>query len=254
MCFLREHVNLPSVVQGIPDHGIAMGTSHSYLLPRPADRRQVRELTATLMRDCTRAVVTGFDPGTPCTFYGFITATTIVDFGPIEALVYWDPHTWRLHATGILRPLPAPEGVLASARVEVHAIAQRLHSRLGYVGAFGIDGVLTDDCYAIHEINPRVCAGFSLLDQLAPQAAPLAGIDLVLRERPDTSTALTPLLAVLATALQRQPTPAYRLWEAPVHSVPAPTDAAARLAWAQHIRTTAAVGRRPVSELKGTGL
>jgi hypothetical protein len=246
-------VNLPCVVQGIPDHGIAMATSHTYLLPRSADSRQVRELTATLKRDCTKAALKGLDHGMPCTFYGFITATTIIDFGPVEALVYWDPRTWRLHATGILRPLLAPEGVLASARFEVHAIAQRLHSQLGYVGAFGVDGVLTDDGYAIHEINPRVCAGFGLLDQLAQQAAPLAAIDLVLRELSNASTALTPLLAAFAMALQRQPTLAYRLWALPSHSVLAPTDASTRLTWAQQIRTIAAVGRQPISQLKGTG-
>lgn len=245
-----EHVNLPAVVQGIPDHGIAMATSHTYLLPGTADIRRVRELTATLKRDCTQVVTNRFDPGIPCTFYGFITAKSIIDVGPVEALVSWDPRTLRLHANGILRPLLTPEHVLRSARVAVHAIAQRLHNQLGYVGAFGVDGVLTGEGYAIHEINPRVCAGFNLLDQLAPQAAPLAAIDLVLRELPDMSTVLDPPLAALATALQRHPTPAYRLWETPAHSVPAPATSAARLRWSEQIRTTAARGRRPVNELK----
>jgi len=56
------------------------------------------------MRDCTCAVASGFNSGVPCTFYGFVTDTTVVDFGPVEALVYWDPHTWRILAPGILRP------------------------------------------------------------------------------------------------------------------------------------------------------
>ncbi|WP_162959223.1 hypothetical protein [Micromonospora tulbaghiae] len=244
------HVNTPAVVQGIPDQGIAMATSHTYLVPPSADSRRVRALAETLKRDCTRAVLTPFNPGVPCTFYGFITATSIIDFGPVEALVCWDPRTWRIHAPGILRPLPVPEGVLTSARAEVRAIARRLRRHHRYVGAFGTDGVITDAGYTIHEINPRICAGFGLLDQMAPEAAPLAAVDLVLRQLPNASAVLTEPLAALATALQRHPTPTYRLWETPGHSSPAPADEAARPTWAQQIREAAARGRLFSNELK----
>ncbi len=85
---------------------------------------------------------------------------------------------------------------------------------------------------------------------MAPEAAPLTAVDLVLRELPNASAALTEPLAALATALQRHPTPTYRLWETPGHSSPAPTDQAARPTWAQQIRETAAEGRLLNSELK----
>lgn len=104
-------------------------------------------------------IVTAFTSGLPCTFYGFISADAVIDFGPVEALVYWDPRTWRIHAPGILWPLRPADRLLGPARSAVHAVARTLRNQLGYIGAFGTDGVLTEDGYAIHEINPRVCAG-----------------------------------------------------------------------------------------------
>lgn len=240
---------VPVVVQGIPDQGIAMATSHTYLVPRSASGRDIGELGAKLGLDCTRVIITTFNAGVPCTFYGFITASAVIDFGPVEALVYWDPRTWRIHAPGILWPLRRTAKVLASARSSVHAVARRLHERLGYTGAFGTDGVISDDGYIIHEINPRVCAGFSLLDQLIPEAAPLAAIDLVLRELPEVSGALAIPLKAVSSELEQRLAPTYRLWDSPDRQLPAPSDPAAQAQWAQQIRIQASDGRRPVIEL-----
>jgi len=127
--------------------------------------------------------------------------------------------------------------LLASARTEVHVVARRLNQRLGYIGAFGTDAILADDHHTIHEINPRICAGFSLLDQLLPEAAPLAGIDLVLRESPDASAALASPLVILSTVLERLTTPAYRLWEAPNSDSSAGKKS--HQEWAQQVRKMA---------------
>jgi hypothetical protein len=170
------------VVQGIPDESIAMAASHTYLVPARGDERKVRDLAATLLTDCSRAVVCPADIGTPCTFYGFLSSTWTVDFGPVEALVYWHSDSWRIYAPGVVRPLALSEDVLKAAREAVRSTAMRLNAATGYVGAFGTDGVIRDGQYRIHEINPRVCAGFSLLDEIAPVYSPLAGVDLILRE------------------------------------------------------------------------
>lgn len=244
-----RHLSLPAVVQGIPDKGLAMATSHTYLVPRSADARRIERLTAWLSQDCTRAIVKRFDPGIPCTFYGFITNRMVVDFGPVEGLVYWDEDTWRIYALGILRPLRIAKTVLASARLAVYAIGRRLQKQVGYSGAFGTDGVLTDDSYIVHEINPRVCAGFGLLDELLPSAAPLAAIDLVLREIPEASVALTPALTTLSLTLQRDPSPAHRLWEEPRENVTAPVELEME-EWARQIRAVASGGLRPIVDLK----
>ncbi len=232
----------PLVIQGIPDNTIAMATSHTYLVPRHGATSRLTALVARLARDCTTALLRRFDTGIPCTFYGFITPTWTADFGPVEALVYWHKRTWRIHAPGILRPLVLDSRTLEAARRAVHAAARRLHQSTGYVGAFGADGVLSNYRYLIHEINPRICAGFSLLDDLQPEAAPLAAVDLVLRDGGQAAmdTLQDPLNA-LAHGIAHDPTKRFRLWE--------PTEFMTHTAdlpmiddpheWAHHIRRSA---------------
>lgn len=208
----------PTVVQGIPDVGIAMATSHSYLIPRQPSAHQLATLVTHLRRDCTTALVSRPDPGRPCTFYGFVAPDWVVDFGPVEALVYWHRRTWRIHAPGITRPMRLAQGVLDAARASTHAIARRLHQQTGYVGAFGTDGVLHRDRYLVHEINPRVCAGFALLDQLQPHAAPLAAVDLVLREcGAAAEAAVARPLADIAHMLSDDARFEFRLWDHSTH-------------------------------------
>ncbi|MGH3220253.1 MAG: hypothetical protein ACRDPY_16375 [Streptosporangiaceae bacterium] len=218
-CIMELDVGLPRfadhmVVQGIPNDSIAMATSHTYMLPAHADEQQTAYLIAQLRRDCRTAVVRPLDSGTPCTFYGFVTPEWIIDFGPVEALVYWHGTSLRLHAPGILRPLLLDRDLLVTARTAVHKIAQRLLEVTGYIGAFGTDGVLCNRDYRIHEINPRVCAGFSLLDEIVPGVAPLAAVDLILREcGPVAVTALREPAKHIADIAQGDSSMRVKLWE-----------------------------------------
>lgn len=208
----------PIVVQGIPDTGIAMATSHTYLVPRNASTQQLGTLVANLRRDCTTALVSRLNLGRPCTFYGFVTSDWVIDFSPVEALVYWHPRTWRIHAPGIARPMSLDPQILNTARAATHAVARRLHEQTGYLGAFGADGVIQGDRYVIHEVNPRVCAGFALLDQLQPAAAPLAAVDLVVREvGPAAAAALAGPLAEISQALSGDDRFQFRLWDHAAH-------------------------------------
>jgi hypothetical protein len=211
-------VRRPAVVQGVPDTGIAMATSHTYLIPRHATTRQLATLIAHLRRDCTNALVGRLDPGRPCTLYGFVTPDWVIDFGPVEALVYWNRRTWRIHAPGIARPMILDRDVWDAARATTHAVVRRLHERNGYVGAFGTDGTIHGDRYIVHEINPRVCAGFSLLDQLQPDAAPLAAVDLILREFGSAAAeAVAKPLADTAHAVTDDDRFRFRLWDRTTH-------------------------------------
>jgi len=204
----------PAVVQGIPDVGIAMATNHTYLIPRRAAAWQLAALVAQLRRDCTTALIRPPDLGHSCTLYGFVAPDWVIDFGLVEALVYWHRHTWRIHAPGIARPMSIAPANLNTARATTHAVARRLHQQTGYVGAFGTDGVLHDNGYVLHEINPRVCAGFTLLDQLYPEAAPLAAADLVLREfGAAAATTMAGPLADAAQALCENDRFEFQLWD-----------------------------------------
>src|SRR5262249_18480630 len=82
------------------------------------------------------------------------------------------------------------------------------------------DGSLNSTGYSIHEINPRICAGFALLDQLSPQPVPLAAVDLTLRQQPAAAsrTVVGPLRA-LAAELQAAQRPMIRLWDPEHHQI-----------------------------------
>lgn len=179
---LNWGVPAPTVIQGIPRQGLAMSSSHTYIVPKDASSDNVAALKRRLGRDCDTVVLRPLHTGIPCTFYGFLARNWVVEFGPVEALVFWDQRTWRVHAPGIVWPLELSASELENARSAIQTLGRRLHRNTSYAGAFGVDGVIQDGIYRIHEINPRVCAGFSLLDQIAPDSAPLAAVDLCLRD------------------------------------------------------------------------
>jgi len=172
------------VISGVPRRDLALGASHTYLLTGNTD---VRAIAQRLVRDCDIAFVSRRDVGLPCTYYGFVHPAEAIEFGPVEALVYWNRRTHRVRAIGIARPFEgAAEATFAD--VTVQRAAMRLASKVGYRGAFCTDGVVTPNEYIIHEINPRLCAGFALLSSIAG-GFPFSAVDLVLRERPAAETA-----------------------------------------------------------------
>jgi hypothetical protein len=190
-----SHLRRPTVVQGVPVAGVAMAASHTYILP-------LANLAAHLARDCDQLIEREFDSGRPCTFYGFVTPQWCVDFGPVEALVYWHRTTWRINTPGIIWPMSLPRPQIQAARRTVHETAARLHAYTGYVGAYGTDGVIHCGRYLIHEINPRLCAGFRLLDRILKVNLPLAAVDLVLREIRIAGDVLRESLAAAATDIR----------------------------------------------------
>ncbi|WP_203819980.1 hypothetical protein [Paractinoplanes ferrugineus] len=203
----------PTVVQGVPRGLLAIGASHTYLLPEDASAIRIGQLLSSIAEDCADLIVGPLHAGLPCTYYGFLTSDHVVDFGPFEALVYWDRRSWRLHAPGVIRPVRLG-GQEAACRSAVRAAARQVQQRIDYAGAFGTDGAVSTTAYSVHKINPRVCAGFALLDSICQDFIPLAAVDLVVRgKRPPKSHPLMVRLEQLATALRRIQTPLIRLWD-----------------------------------------
>jgi|LakMenEpi03Aug12_release.lakeMendotaPanAssembly.Ray.scaffolds.fasta_scaffold177184_3 hypothetical protein len=212
----------PTVVSGIPDSYLAMGSSHTYLIPEKIAIREtykLSDLIGIVAHDCRKAMLSTLNTGIPCTYYGYVSRHWVTDFGPFEALVYWNRKTWQLWAPGIVRPLLLDDSQYRAASNVVHGAARRLHEKIGYTGAFGVDGVMQADQYLIHEINPRVCAGFSLLAELCGGCLPLMLIDLALRVRlVEADEALRAPLSNLALLLQEQK-PLVKLWDAQLRPV-----------------------------------
>ena len=125
-------------------------------------------------------------------------------------------------------------------------------------GAFGTDGVVVGDRYPIHEINPRVCAGFALLDRMCPDSIPLAAVDLALRECSAVAQrALVGPLGRLAAALRAIQRPLVSLWADDDQPVQERLTQAAQLtnnpaAWPHRVRATLAGARHltPIMELR----
>jgi hypothetical protein len=208
----------PAALQGIPRELLAMGTSHTYGIPSRAPAETLDHVLTTMAGDCTAVSLAPLDRGISCTYYGFVADDWVVDFGPVEALVYWDRRTWRLHAPGVVRPLPLDDRTAGTCRAAVHRVARELHRHTDYTGAFGTDGVVNGVGYSIHEINPRICAGFALLDQLSPQPVPLAAVDLALRQDPGAASRnVVGSLRALAAELQAAQRPMIRLWDPEHH-------------------------------------
>jgi hypothetical protein len=192
-----------TVVSGVPRGRLASGSSHTYLIAR-GDEERGRVVTQMLARDCGVALVAPNDRGIHCTYYGFVADDWVIDFGPFEALVYWNRGNSRIAAAGVVRPITLRSHQHTAARRAVISAARRLHETTGYSGAFCTDGVLQGDRYVVHEINPRVCAGFSVLSELCG-GLPFAVLDIALREGgADASARLRAPLRSLSRRLRRQ--------------------------------------------------
>lgn len=211
----RGDQGLTTVLQGVPMNQLAMGSSHTFIVTPSIGASVLENIIADLGRDSRIILVKDFHSGLPCTFYGFVTASHVIDFGPFEALVYWHRNTCRVDAPGVVRPVDFDTETLAACRATVRSLARRLHRKTGYVGAFGTDGVVLGSRYVVHEINPRVCAGFALLDDMCNVAVPLAAADLVLRMQPrEASRSILSNLDALASHISSDMSPRLRLWEA----------------------------------------
>lgn len=247
----------PVVVQGVPRGSLAMATSHTYAVPSTASDEAICRMLAAMARDCAAVMLTEMNRGTSCTYYGFVTPDSVIDLGPFEALVFWDAASWRVHAPGIMRPLVLRDGAEAACRSAVRVAARRLHQHVGYSGAFGTDGVVVGVQYAIHEINPRICAGFALLDRMCQVSVPLTAVDLALREcRAAAQQALVGLLGRLAAALRAIQRPLVALWADDDQQIQERLTQAAQhtnnpAEWPHHVRATLAGAKQlmPIMEL-----
>lgn len=200
-----------SVLSGVPKGRLACGSSHTYLIARGHEERS-RRIAELLVTDCDVAVMAPYDRGIHSTYYGFIAADYVIDFGPFEALVYWNPHDSRIAALGIVRPLLLRPAHLSAARRAVAYAAQRIHKTTGYTGAFCTDGVLQEDGYVVHELNPRMCAGFSLLSEICGGLS-FSVLDIALRVGgSDASSRLRESLEDLSRQLGQQ-RPLLKLWD-----------------------------------------
>lgn len=108
---------------------------------------------------CARVRVMPFLEGIPCSIHGWVTATGVATFRPVEILILRHSDGSGFEYAGVATVWDAPEDAAESMRHAARLVGERLQASDGYLGAYGIDGVLTVDGFRPTELNPRMSAG-----------------------------------------------------------------------------------------------
>jgi hypothetical protein len=175
----------PVVVSGDPKAYLATGASHTFLI---TDRKMLssqkgRCILSTLAEECSGIRVSAYTPGRPATYYGFVGDGLFVLAGPMEAIVFFDQGTGRIKPDGIQTPFPLNPTLARQGRRIVQHLVMRLVQATSYRGAFCADGTFTPNGFIVHEVNPRICAGFRLLTRITECHLPMSMMDVALREK-----------------------------------------------------------------------
>ena len=229
------------VISGDPIDHLPMGSSHVYYLPENTSSTVLRNLMQDLLPNCSGFRLAAATLGLPVTYYGFMAGDRSVLFGPVEALVGYNLDTLRIQASGIQYPVILDPQKANSAKAAISRLAASFASKTGYVGAFGVDGSLVDGNLVIHELNPRVCAGFSWLQKYTDPRLQLGIVDLILRESsPEVNTELLDCLESMFDVIK--PPRSSWLWENTkgTHS----KEPATILDWLDRNRTATLIGHK----------
>ncbi|HEX6246665.1 MAG TPA: hypothetical protein VFZ64_02230 [Nocardioidaceae bacterium] len=111
---------------------------------------------------CDSVRVMPFLEGVPCSIHGFVLPSGTAAMRPVElAIMRGEGRRFVYGGQGTSWDPPA-EG-RAEMRDLVRRTGELLRERVGYRGAFGIDGVMTADGFRPTELNPRFAGGLATL-------------------------------------------------------------------------------------------
>jgi hypothetical protein len=139
------------------------------------DEEDVAEATAHLGSKCERVRVATFVEGIPCSIHGFVTDDGVAVFRPVELLTLRRARAPRLRFAGANTIWDPPDADRADMRAAAARLGKVLRERVGFRGAFTIDGILSSGGWVANECNPRFGAGL----QYARAALPALALDLL---------------------------------------------------------------------------
>jgi len=128
----------------------------------------------------TRVRVMPFLEGLPCSIHGFITGNGVAVFRPVELFILRERDRPRFYYAQGANFWSPPKHVFDEMREAAHRVGEELRMRANYRGAFGIDGVLTENGFRPNELNPRLTIGHGL--QCRPLGIPLGSMERLLLE------------------------------------------------------------------------
>jgi hypothetical protein len=130
------------------------------------------ESVASFFADhCDRVRMMPFLEGVPCSIHGLVLEDTALAFRPVELQTLRRPGLSKLQYAGTATYWDPPDADRDAMRDAARRLGTHLRERVGYLGAFTLDGVMTSEGFRPTEVNARVGAG------LTPQIA-AAGVDI----------------------------------------------------------------------------
>lgn len=146
------------------------------------DSSQAAEAIAFFSAHCDGVRVMPWLEGIPCSIHGMVFPEFSAAFRPTEMLVFRSPGSGRLRYGGLAswwEPAPADR---ESMREAARRVGKVLRRRVGYRGAFGIDGVMTTEGFRPTELNPRLSPGLGVQAQSPEGSLPLSTLHRALVE------------------------------------------------------------------------
>ena len=132
------------------------------------DAGDAEEASAHLAPRCARVRVAPFVEGIPCSIHGFVAATGIAVFRPVELLTLRSPTAPRLRFAGANTLWDARPDDRDVMRAAARRLGTVLRDRVGFRGAFTVDGIMSVDGWVATECNPRFGAGLAYARTAVP--------------------------------------------------------------------------------------
>jgi hypothetical protein len=131
------------------------------------DEEDAAEAAAFLGARCDRVRVMPFLEGIPCSIHGMVFPDGVATFRPVELVTLRRPGggsgSNRLHYAGAATFWDPPAADREVMRDLARRVGAGLRERVGYRGAFTVDGVLAAEGFLPTELNPRFGAGLATM-------------------------------------------------------------------------------------------
>jgi hypothetical protein len=129
---------------------------------------QAEAAQARLAAQCDHVRVAPFLDGVPCSIHGLVTHDGIAVFRPVEMVTLRtaDPHGFRYGGAATFFDPPDPDREVM--RGVARRVGARLRDEVGFLGTYGVDGVLTSDGFLPTELNPRFGGGLGAIARALP--------------------------------------------------------------------------------------
>jgi hypothetical protein len=165
---LIDHSGADEVVwAGDARDGINGGADYVRWIRTP---EHAAEAAAFFGDHCDQVRISPFLEGVPCSIHGLVLPDGVVVLRPVELATLRQPAAGRFFYGGMGTTWEPASQHTSAMRQLARTLGAHLARAHDYRGAFGIDGVLTEQGFRVTEFNPRFSGGLSRLANSAPGA------------------------------------------------------------------------------------